>query len=141
MEISTPQAKRSLISLTPLIDVVFILLIFFMLASSFLEWQYIQLSVAASDTTTDTDIKHSVIVVNINHHYTLNEKKSSLALIKTHLQRQITLNNSHSVFVKPANELPLQQLVRFLEAIESIQGINISLVSESEEHRNTSHGY
>ena len=32
------------ISLTPLIDVVFILLIFFMLASSFLDWQQVEVS-------------------------------------------------------------------------------------------------
>lgn len=36
--------RRALISLTPLIDVVFILLVFFMLASSFLEWRSIELS-------------------------------------------------------------------------------------------------
>src|SRR5690606_18422295 len=35
--------RRSTISLTPLIDVVFILLVFFMLASSFLDWRAIDL--------------------------------------------------------------------------------------------------
>jgi hypothetical protein len=34
-----PRRRRALISMTPLIDVVFILLIFFMLASSFLNWR------------------------------------------------------------------------------------------------------
>lgn len=37
------RARRSLVSLTPLIDVVFILLIFFMLASTFTTEQYIDL--------------------------------------------------------------------------------------------------
>lgn len=36
--------RRPLISLTPLIDVVFILLVFFMLASSFLDWRAIDLT-------------------------------------------------------------------------------------------------
>ncbi|OOC09384.1 ExbD/TolR family protein, partial [Thioalkalivibrio halophilus] len=35
--------RRNLISLTPLIDVVFILLVFFMLASSFLDWRAVEL--------------------------------------------------------------------------------------------------
>ncbi|MEM6945656.1 MAG: biopolymer transporter ExbD, partial [Pseudomonadota bacterium] len=34
--------KRLRISITPLIDVVFILLVFFMLASSFLDWRSIR---------------------------------------------------------------------------------------------------
>ena len=42
------QKKRPLISLTPLIDVVFILLVFFMLASSFLDWRSIDLSTPAA---------------------------------------------------------------------------------------------
>jgi biopolymer transport protein ExbD len=40
---SEPRRRRNLISLTPLIDVVFILLVFFMLASSFLDWRAIEL--------------------------------------------------------------------------------------------------
>ncbi|HSH44120.1 MAG TPA: biopolymer transporter ExbD [Arenicellales bacterium] len=39
-----PARRRPLISLTPLIDVVFILLVFFMLASSFMDWRAIELS-------------------------------------------------------------------------------------------------
>ena len=38
------ERRRASIGLTPLIDVVFILLIFFMLASSFLDWRSIQVS-------------------------------------------------------------------------------------------------
>lgn len=38
------RRRRALIGLTPLIDVVFILLVFFMLASSFLDWRSIALA-------------------------------------------------------------------------------------------------
>lgn len=39
-----PRPRRALVSLTPLIDVVFILLVFFMLASSFSNWRSIELN-------------------------------------------------------------------------------------------------
>lgn len=42
------ERRRAQIGLTPLIDVVFILLVFFMLASSFLDWRSIE--VAAGNT-------------------------------------------------------------------------------------------
>ena len=35
-----PSKRKAVISLTPLIDVVFILLVFFMLSSSFLDWRH-----------------------------------------------------------------------------------------------------
>lgn len=41
---SRAKPKRALIGLTPLIDVVFILLVFFMLVSSFTQWRTITLS-------------------------------------------------------------------------------------------------
>jgi len=43
LRIARPRRRRATISLTPLIDVVFILLIFFMLASSFLDWRALDL--------------------------------------------------------------------------------------------------
>ena len=47
--LSRPERRRrARISITPLVDVVFILLIFFMLASSFLDWRTIELGAASS---------------------------------------------------------------------------------------------
>ena len=43
--IARPNRIRPSISLTPLIDVVFILLVFFMLASSFLEWRALEIRI------------------------------------------------------------------------------------------------
>lgn len=42
--------RKSRISLTPLIDVVFILLLFFMLSSSFIQWRAVDLQPASHDT-------------------------------------------------------------------------------------------
>lgn len=48
MQPEAPRVRRNLISLTPLIDVVFILLVFFMLASSFAQWRTADVQVAES---------------------------------------------------------------------------------------------
>ena len=44
-----PGQKRRGISLTPLIDVVFILLLFFMLTSSFIQWQSLDLTMSTGE--------------------------------------------------------------------------------------------
>lgn len=49
-----PGKKRRGISLTPLIDVVFILLLFFMLSSDFMHWRQISLS-SANETESTPD--------------------------------------------------------------------------------------
>lgn len=58
-----PQAQRAAgrIRLTPLIDVVFLLLVFFMLASTFLKFKYLPLS-AAGEGTDAPSLRETVIV-------------------------------------------------------------------------------
>lgn len=51
MRLDYARPRRRLISLTPLIDVVFILLVFFMLASNLVEWRSIALSAPATSTS------------------------------------------------------------------------------------------
>ncbi|WP_373510748.1 ExbD/TolR family protein, partial [Thiocapsa sp.] len=48
MRFESPAPRRRLIGLTPLIDVVFILLVFFMLASSLVKWQALEMEAPAS---------------------------------------------------------------------------------------------
>ncbi|MDX1606672.1 MAG: biopolymer transporter ExbD, partial [Candidatus Competibacterales bacterium] len=49
MRLRVTRSRRRIISLTPLIDVVFILLFFFMLASSFIQWRSIDLGLAGAE--------------------------------------------------------------------------------------------
>ncbi len=51
----TDQKRRQAISLTPLIDVVFILLLFFMLSSSFVPWRQINISIPTASSSSNKD--------------------------------------------------------------------------------------
>lgn len=53
---SQPLRRRQGISLTPLIDVVFILLLFFMLSSSFMQWRQVDLSAAQASNDTPSEV-------------------------------------------------------------------------------------
>lgn len=53
MRIEVARRRPPLIRLTPLIDVVFILLVFFMLASSFLDWRAFEVAVPAPSGEVD----------------------------------------------------------------------------------------
>jgi len=130
MEISEKSRQRALISLTPLIDVVFILLVFFMLASSFVEWKFIDLGIKESKAV-PLDLKsQSLITVNFDQEYTLNEKPLSLDAIVKRVKNQVRYQADHPVLIKPVNDLPLQQLVTVLDAIGEVAESNISLIKD-----------
>ena len=66
MQLNPSSNKKLKLSLTPLIDVVFLLLIFFMLASTFTRFSAVPLSAKASKGQVDTTTKF--ILVRVNKH-------------------------------------------------------------------------
>jgi len=67
--VHSPPVKRRWISLTPLIDVVFILLMFFMLTTQFYRTGFMNISVASAPTgdaaTSDLSVKVTVLANNV----------------------------------------------------------------------------
>lgn len=128
MNISYHYKKRSLVSLTPLIDVVFILLIFFMLVSSFTKWNIIELGTTQKDISQHMNFSETLITISLNHRYKLNQKSESLDQIIQHIATEMKKDINHSVFIQPENNLPLQQLITVIERVSRIQGTKISLI-------------
>ena len=126
MHLSSPR-KKSLVNLTPLIDVVFILLIFFMLASNFIQWHYIELSVGdASDIDIDYE-KISIISINSDKSYSLNQQALPLDSIIAKVREQVRNNIDYPVVVQPKEGTDVQAMVTVLNLLKDFVGNNISV--------------
>ena len=121
------QPKRSLVSLTPLIDVVFILLIFFMLASNFVDWQFIEFSIGESEEVTIDHKSTSVITLESNDKYYLNDIKMELNSIVEIVRERCRKNINHPVIIQPDEQASLQSLVTMLDEINEFANENVSL--------------
>jgi biopolymer transport protein ExbD len=130
MYIADNTKKKSLISLTSLIDVVFILLVFFMLSSTFIRWNYIELGTADTGDSTIKPTEQSVIHVNLNQQYQLNKQSMLLSAIIVKLKSKLQTNGNYPILIQPADDLPLQDLVIILDAVGAIAIDNISLIKE-----------
>ncbi len=121
------SSKKSLVNLTPLIDVVFILLIFFMLASNFIRWHYIELSVSnASDVEVDHQ-KISIITIDQTKSYFLNDKKLPLELIIVKIRKKLREDIDHPIVVQPTKGTDVQLMVDVLNLLKNFSGNNISI--------------
>jgi biopolymer transport protein ExbD len=126
MQLSQPS-RKSLVNLTPLIDVVFILLIFFMLASNFIRWHYIELSIGdASDIEIDHQ-KISIIAINPDKSYSLNEKELPIASIIVKVREKVRKNIDHPIVVQPGEGTDVQAMVSVLNLLKDFAGNNISV--------------
>ncbi|MEX0923991.1 MAG: biopolymer transporter ExbD [Rhodovibrionaceae bacterium] len=125
--LASPPRRRALISLTPLIDVVFILLVFFMLASSFLDWRSIALN-APAQTAEGVSMDGALLVEVRQLGLRLSGESLSLDELQLRLRARLAEDPDRPVLVRPASEVTLQQVVRVLDAVKEAGVVELSLI-------------
>lgn len=114
MRLSSPRRKAPAISLTPLIDVVFLLLIFFMLASTFLKFSGTPLS-GASRGGVATDVSElALIQVRGEGAITVNGRSLYVESLPARLTELVSSGVTRGV-VRPLADATVQDLVDVLE--------------------------
>lgn len=127
MKLKDTQTKRTFVNLTPLIDVVFILLIFFMLASNFSEWQFIELGIGETDEMRVDSRSTSTIKLKPEGIYELNDAEMDVTKIIATVRERCRINISHPVIIQPYEGVALQSLVSLLDEINEFADKNVSL--------------
>ncbi len=113
----TPPQRRQMISLTPLIDVVFILLLFFMLSSTFMQWRQIDVSSPSESDTEEQQLTHITLLSN-DGLVQINDQ----TFLMTDLQTLNTIvnDNSNAVFViQVENGLHIQSMINLADALKT----------------------
>jgi len=119
----SPQPRRW-ISLTPLIDVVFILLMFFMLSTQFYRTGVLNVAVSSSSTSSVSASQDSVVRLRVHGDGTWQVGEESYAFNDSVSLEQITKNQS--VFLEADDSAVLQDLITFLDrlAIAGVSDVN-----------------
>lgn len=127
--IARPRPRRTLISLTALIDVVFILLVFFMLASSFLDWRSIALTAPAAGAQAAA-MEGAVLVEVRASGLRLSGRPVALDELDSRIRARLAAKPDQAVFVKPAAGVPLQQAVAVLDRLSAAGAKSLSLIRD-----------
>ncbi|MEX2617237.1 MAG: biopolymer transporter ExbD [Alphaproteobacteria bacterium] len=121
------RRRRSPISLTPLIDVVFILLVFFMLASSFLDWRAIGLNAPGRAAAAAT--MEGTILVDIRPDgLRLAGRSVSLRELVAQVSDGLRTKPDRKVVVRPDRGIVLQDAVAILDALTAAGVRDLSLI-------------
>ena len=126
----TGKRKKVLISLTPLIDVVFILLVFFMLATSFTKWNSINLSSSEATDIVEMEKKGTLVQIVRTGVYKVNNTIMSIPQIEQLIETKLAQNSNHNILLQPSKGIPLQELVNLMKRFSKQVGSNISLAAE-----------
>ena len=120
-----PQRRRKMISLTPLIDVVFILLLFFMLSSNFTRWHQINLQSATSSESQTPQLRILKIESNQGE---LSFNGSRLSMNDTDGIQKFVAENTQATFVITVVEgIKIQVMVNLLDQLKHSGATRVSL--------------
>ena len=116
MRLGQPVAAGRRIKLTPLIDVIFLLVLFFLLASTFSRYTMIELGGAGGETAA-SDIEGFVLVrVGPGLEIDVNGRPMPLAELEQEVQALATDGDRH-VILSPTGEASVQDLVAALDVL------------------------
>lgn len=126
------RRRRQLISLTPLIDVVFILLIFFMLASSFLDWRSISLGTPAQATAASSSMEGALLIrVLGDGGLDMSGERLDEAGLQARLAAAVGRKPDQRVLVQPAAGVRMQRAVAILDLVTAAGIRDVSLIRDS----------
>jgi len=121
------QRRRRAISLTPLIDVVFILLLFFMLSSNFMHWRQVNLS-SATHAQLELDPKDIRVVRMLDDNGTLNFDGVDLLLSNEEgLRQQIAMDIEAVYAIEVEEGVMTQSMITLLDKLKQLGATHVSL--------------
>ena len=124
---SAVRRRRPIISLTPLVDVVFILLVFFMLASSFTDQRAVRLLTPVTGEATTT--KNTVLVrVKRNGSLDLNGEPLSIPQLQAKAAQFIQTVGERQFLVQPDRGVDIQRVIVVFDALYATGVEDISLI-------------
>ncbi|MGD8430107.1 MAG: biopolymer transporter ExbD, partial [Ectothiorhodospiraceae bacterium] len=127
MRLPRPDLRRRKIGLTPLVDVVFILLFFFMLTSSLVQWRAIGLSVTAPSASAGSLEGSALVRIHDGGNLDLNGVPVSLRQLESRVRGLAPAERALRLVVQPDPEVPLQNIVDVLDRLRAAGTANISL--------------
>jgi biopolymer transport protein ExbD len=135
----TSSEDEPAVNLTPLIDVVFILLIFFMVSTTFQRESEIKIELpeASSEPVEETDDVLE-IVIDIEGHYFIGEQQvvnTELETLKTAIRKFLGEQTEMPVVIRADRNTPYESVVRAMDATAQLGLLQMSLATNQPENK------
>jgi len=123
------QSSMSDINVTPLVDVVLVLLIIFMVTAPVLQ-SGIEVSVPKTRTVKEITEERMVISINKQQRVFLGNDPININEIKTKLRQKIRDPQNQSVFIRADEDVPFGAFATVMDAVKGAGITNVSIVTQ-----------
>ncbi len=129
MEFEGRARIHSHLDIAPLIDIVFLLLVFFMLTSTFLVPEAIELELPESSSAIITETTPINVALNASGEVALNGESIQLDKLRQAIEPLITDSADVAITLKSDARTEVQQLLKVMDEIRAAGGSNVALAT------------
>jgi biopolymer transport protein ExbD len=128
----SPQSEESEIDITPMLDVVFIMLIFFIVTASFVKESGIEVNRPEASTAEAKPRASILVAVNAQGEVWINKRKVELGQVRANIERLHAENPQGAVVVQADEEAKTRILVGVIDAARAAGVADVSLSTEKQ---------
>lgn len=123
--------EESAIDITPMLDVVFIMLIFFIVTATFVKEAGIDVNRPDAATATKQDNANILIAIGPNNDIWIDKRQIDIRAVRPNIERLHAENPQGSVVIQADKESKTNTLIQVMDAARLAGVYNISIAAES----------
>jgi biopolymer transport protein ExbD len=124
------RKSESAVDLTPMLDVVFIMLIFFIVTASFVKESGIEISRPGASTATRKEKGNILIAISANDQIWMNRRQVDPRALRANIERMHAENPQGAVIIQADMEAKTGLLVKVMDAARAAGVKSVSLAAD-----------
>lgn len=117
---SKPQEQGQAIDLTPMLDVVFIMLIFFIVTASFIKLPGVEVSKVDANTADSYKKVGILVAVSNNNEFWIDKKRVEINALKLNLTRLFNENPKGGMVIQADNDSDIEMVAKVADIAREI---------------------
>lgn len=131
LEIHRSRQGQKDINMIPMINVIFLMLVFFLVGGTIEKMEVIKVDIPVAQSGHVLDEGHTVIVLGYNDEIIVNDDFVMPQDLFTTIKEQIKENPKRVITIKADAKMPATRMIRVMEIVKAAGGVNLSLVTTS----------
>ncbi len=126
------QEEESSIDITPMLDVVFIMLIFFIVTASFIKETGIDVNLPQAATAVKKAKANILVAIDANNDIWIDRRQVDIRSVRPNIERLHAENPQGSVIIQADRESKTETLIQVMDASRQAGVYNVSIAAQEQ---------
>ena len=126
----TGEDDESLIDITPMLDVVFIMLIFFIVTATFVKEAGIEVNRPEAETAVKQEKANILVAISASNEIWIDRRKVDIRALRPNIERLHAENPKGAVIIQADKESKNEMLIKVMDAARAAGVFNVAIATE-----------